>query len=362
MPGMPAAAIALRDVTKRYGRIAAVDRLTLRIPPGAFTTLLGPSGCGKTTLLRLIGGLLSPDAGEIEIDEHSVLDVPAHKRPTATVFQEYALFPHLSVSENIAYGLRVRGIADREIRRRVDAIADLLGIEGLEERGPLTLSGGQQQRVALARALVVEPRVLLMDEPLSNLDAKLRAGVRVELRTLHQRLGITTVYVTHDQEEALFLSDWVGVMRNGRIAQYGSPQEIYERPASPFVADFVGTVNFLDGVVIGYDGDDAVIGLDGQTVRVHATDRTMAVQQRVRLAIRPTALTVSLERPAGDNVLQGTLRMSSYLGSTYRHFILLRAGEIMVDQTLARPLPSGSPVHVVVPRQRSWVFPAESGT
>ncbi len=356
---MAAASISLAEVTKRYGRTVAVDRLSLNIVPGSFTTLLGPSGCGKTTLLRLIAGFLSPDGGGIEIDGRSMLHLPAHKRPTATVFQEYALFPHMSVFENIAYGLRVRRFGEAEIRARVGAVADLLGIRGLEGRGPQMLSGGQQQRVALARALVVEPRVLLMDEPLSNLDARLRDAVRAELRALHQRLEITTIYVTHDQEEALFLSDWIAVMRSGRITQYGSPEEIYERPADPFVADFVGSVNFMEGTVLGHEDGHSVVGINGHTVRVQAPGRQVAPGRRVRLAVRPAALSLELQPPSSGNVLPGILRMSSYLGTTYRHLVAVAGSELTVDQMFEGPVPPGTTVYVVLPSQRSWIFPAE---
>ena len=353
---MPAAAITIAAVIKRYGRTVAVDGLSLGVEPGSFTTLLGPSGCGKTTLLRLIAGFLVPDSGDIAIDGSSVVDLPPYRRPTATVFQEYALFPHLSVFENIAYGLRLRRLAADEVRARVRAVLDLLGIHGLEDRSPGTLSGGQQQRVALARALVVEPRVLLMDEPLSNLDAKLRGAVRSEIKALHQRLGITTLYVTHDQEEALFLSDWIGVMRAGQIVQYGSPQEIYNEPADPFVADFIGQVNFLAGVLMGYEAGEAVVAIDGIPMRVQAPGWTTETRRRVRLAVRPTALILSLERPQGGNVLQGTVRLSSYLGSAYRYFVTVGAADVVVDQDGGGPLAPGTRVYLTLPRQQSWIF------
>lgn len=355
---MAAASISLTEVTKRYGKTLAVDRLSLDIVPGSFTTLLGPSGCGKTTLLRLIAGFLSPDGGEIEIDGHSILHLPAFKRPTATVFQEYALFPHMSVFENIAYGLRVSRIDEGEIRARVGAVGDLLGIRGLEGRNPLMLSGGQQQRVALARALVIEPRVLLMDEPLSNLDARLRDAVRAELRALHQRLEVTTIYVTHDQEEALFLSDWIAVMRSGRITQYGSPEEIYERPADPFVADFVGSVNFVEGTVLRHDDGHSFVSINGHAIRVQATDRPEP-GRRVRLAVRPAALSMELRPPAGGNVLPGVLKMSSYLGTTYRHLVAVAGADLTVDQMVEAPVPPGTAVYIVLPSQKSWIFPAE---
>ncbi|HSF02864.1 MAG TPA: ABC transporter ATP-binding protein, partial [Solirubrobacterales bacterium] len=241
--------LRLEGLFKRFGATVAVGGVSLDVPPGSLTAILGPSGCGKTTLLRLIGGFLEPDGGEIWIGGVSQRRVPPHARPTSTVFQDYALFPHLSVFSNVAYGLRLRRLARGAIADRVSRMLALVRLEGLEERFPGQLSGGQQQRVALARALVVEPQVLLMDEPLSNLDAKLRVSVREELRELQQRLGTTTVYVTHDQEEALAVADAVAVMADGRVVQQGTPREIYEAPADPWVAGFVGQVNLLHGRV-----------------------------------------------------------------------------------------------------------------
>ncbi len=239
--------VRLEHVTKRFGRVVAVDDLTLTIPSGKLLTLLGPSGCGKTTTLRIVAGLERPDRGRVWIGEEDVTDLPAAERQVTMVFQTYALFPHLTVFENVAYGLRVMRLAQAEVRRRVAEALHLVGLEGLQDRFPHQLSGGQQQRVAVARALVMNPRVLLFDEPLSNLDAKLRKRVRAELRTLQQRLGITALYVTHDQAEALALSDVVAVMNRGRIEQVGTPQEVYRRPASQFVADFIGEANLLPG-------------------------------------------------------------------------------------------------------------------
>jgi ABC-type Fe3+/spermidine/putrescine transport system ATPase subunit len=239
--------LRLVEVTKHFGPTVAVDRVSLEIEEGSFFTLLGPSGCGKTTLLRVVAGFHLPDRGEVYLRERRITHVPPHLRGTAMVFQEYALFPHMTVEENVAYGLRMRRVPAAEARTRVARVLELVGLVGQERKYPHQLSGGQQQRVALARALVVEPEVLLLDEPLSNLDAKLRVRVREELRELQRRLGQTTVYVTHDQEEALALSDRIAVMNTGRVLQVGTPEEIYLRPKNRFVADFVGLANFLEG-------------------------------------------------------------------------------------------------------------------
>jgi len=248
MPDQPH--VRLVGVTKRLGTHLAVDGISLDVAEGTFMTLLGPSGCGKTTTLRMIAGFYSPDRGEIRIRDRVINDIPPHRRNTAMVFQEYALFPHMTVAENVGYGLRMRRVPRPEARRRVALVIELVGLSGQERKFPHQLSGGQQQRVALARALIVEPEVLLLDEPLSNLDAKLRVRVRTEIRQLQQRLGKTTLYVTHDQEEALAISDQIAVMHNGRILQVGTPAEIYFHPANRFVADFVGQGVFLPAKVL----------------------------------------------------------------------------------------------------------------
>jgi ABC-type Fe3+/spermidine/putrescine transport system ATPase subunit len=237
--------VELRGVTKRFGGVVAVDGLDLEVRHGEFLSLLGPSGCGKTTTLRLVAGFERPDAGEVLIAGRDVAALPPYKRDVNTVFQSYALFPHLNVTDNVAYGLKQRGLSRRERRRKAKEILELVRLPEVERRKPRELSGGMQQRVALARALVMSPRVLLLDEPLGALDLKLRKELQVFLKTLHADLGITFVYVTHDQEEALAMSDRVAVMSRGQIEQLGSPQEIYDRPASRFVADFIGETNFI---------------------------------------------------------------------------------------------------------------------
>ena len=241
--------IRIRNLTKRFGDVVAVDKVSLEIERGSFTTFLGPSGCGKTTTLRLLAGFYSADEGEIFFGDRCVNEVPSHKRNATMVFQDYALFPHMTIFENVSYGLKIMKLQTKEIEERVEKTLKFLGLEGLRDRTPGMISGGQQQRAALARSLIMEPEVLLLDEPLSNLDAKLRVNIRAELRQIQKSLGITTVYVTHDQEEALAISDSIAVMNKGKVVQFGPPWEIYYRPKNTFVADFVGVANFIRGKV-----------------------------------------------------------------------------------------------------------------
>src|SRR5438874_265775 len=281
--------IALSEVTKRFASTTAVDRISLEIADGELFTLLGPSGCGKTTLLRLIAGFAAVDAGEIRFGERRVERLPPYARNIGMVFQNYALWPHMTVRGNVTYGLRLRKLTGAEIERRLAGGLAKVNLTGLEDRYPGQLSGGQQQRVALARALVLNPDILLLDEPLSNLDAKIRVQVRAEIRKLQQSLGITTVYVTHDQEEALSLSDRVAVMRDGRIQQVAAPKALYERPVNRFVADFVGTNNFIPGVCKERGDDRSVVETPLGLVRGRAA-AGVAAGARCVLAIRPENL------------------------------------------------------------------------
>jgi iron(III) transport system ATP-binding protein len=302
--GITPATVELRQLVKRFGKdVVAVDHVDLFIERGELITLLGPSGCGKTTALRLIAGLERPTAGQILIDDEDVSRLPAYLRDITMVFQSYALFPHMNVFENVAYGVRVARRPKDEITERVHEALAMVGLEDLAHRATSALSGGQQQRVALARALVIRPRVLLFDEPLSNLDAKLRRRVREDIRELQQRLGITSVYVTHDQEEALAISDRVVVMRDGVIEQIGSPHDLYTRPASRFVADFIGSANFLPG---RYDGRE--IELFGYRIP-HRQDIAAGA---VTVMVRPEAVEFA---PEGEAGLEATLRTSAYLGA-----------------------------------------------
>jgi putative spermidine/putrescine transport system ATP-binding protein/spermidine/putrescine transport system ATP-binding protein len=294
--GMPLAAnepqvdVRLESVRKRFGAVIAVDDVTVEIHRGTIFSLLGPSGCGKTTTLRLIAGFEQPDAGDVYIRGERVTTRPPYRRDFSMVFQSYALFPHLSVAENVAFGLRMRRIARGARATAVKEALDLVKLGALSDRYPRQLSGGQQQRVALARAIVVKPAVLLLDEPLGALDKMLREEMQVELRALQQRLGITAVFVTHDQEEALTLSDRVAVMRNGVIEQAGAPREIYDRPRNEFVAGFLGASNFVDGVVVARDGADAIVETRAGRVwlRAGALPGT-----RVRMAIRPERVRIA---------------------------------------------------------------------
>ncbi len=312
------ASVRIEAVTKRFGSVVAVDDATLEIPAGSLVTLLGPSGCGKTTTLRMIAGLEWPTEGRVYIGDEDVTALPAANRNVTMVFQAYALFPHLTVFENIAYGLRVSRRPEAEIRQRVEEVMELVGLRGLGGRSPAQLSGGQQQRVALARALVMKPRVLLFDEPLSNLDAKLRKRVRADIRHLQQQLGITSVYVTHDQSEALAISDVVVVMHRGRIEQIGTPTDLYRRPASRFVADFIGEANLLPAVV------------ERGTVRVG--DYAISFSQpgvpdgKATLMVRPEAITVE---KSGEG-LPGRVASAFFMGTYADYLIETEAGEVSV--------------------------------
>ena len=311
--------VELKGIVKRFGPLKAVDDVTLSIQEGDFFTLLGPSGCGKTTLLRMIAGFYRPDAGEIRFGDKRVNDVPPHRRETGMVFQNYALFPHLSVFDNIAYGLRARKLPRREIEARIAKIIGSVQLEGMEGRAPSQLSGGQQQRVALARALVISPQILLMDEPLSNLDAKLRVSMREEIRRIQKGLGITTIYVTHDQEEAMAVSDRIAILNRGRLDQLGAPAEIYFRPESRFAAEFMGSSNILEMAVAGYDAAAALITAEagGQRLRIRGERPPGG---RIVLSVRPEWIGVVEAAQAGQaNVLSGEVKSSSFLGSMVRY-------------------------------------------
>ena len=328
------ASLRLDHVTKRFGAVAAVDDVSFEVPRGAFATILGPSGCGKTTTLRMIAGFYDPDAGDIRIGDRRVNDLPAHRRGTAMVFQDYALFPHMTVRENVGYGLGVQGVPGPERARRVDETLAFVGLTGLAGRWPSQLSGGQQQRVAVARALVVRPEILLLDEPLSNLDAKLREQLRWELRDLQRRLGMTFVYVTHDQEEALSLSDVVVVMKEGHVEQIGKPWEIYYRPRTSYVADFIGTVNLIPATVADTRDGGAVVAFAGQSATVRVPeDAAVRPGANVRLCIRPEALTLRRSGAAADGiVVGGTVARSAFLGDLMRYWVLVDGREWIVDQ------------------------------
>ncbi|HYL80830.1 MAG TPA: ABC transporter ATP-binding protein [Candidatus Acidoferrum sp.] len=343
--------VRLRDLVKRYGDTTAVAGVSLEIVRGSLTTILGPSGCGKTTLLRLIAGFVEPDEGDILIGGETQRGLPPYLRRTSTVFQEYALFPHMTVFDNVAYGLRLRRLPRAGVAEKVRHTLGLMRLEGLEDRLPRELSGGQQQRVALARSLIVEPEVLLMDEPLSNLDAKLRISVRSEIREIQQRVGITTLYVTHDQEEALAISDTVAVMRGGMVVQVGTPREIYERPADPFVATFVGQVNLLRATA---EGEGLRLGT--LTFPIPPDAPRVESGREVILALRPEAIRIGTGSD-GRKTLTGRVVSSTYLGTTVRYRIDLAGQRLTVDDPdpADRPLLYGQVTLSFYPdRLRLW--------
>jgi spermidine/putrescine transport system ATP-binding protein len=313
--GPDPADVRLAHVTKRFGAVTAVDDVSLEIRPGEFVSLLGPSGCGKTTTLRILAGFLDPTAGEVSIGGRSMLGVPPYRRPVNMVFHHYALFPHLSVADNVAYGPRRRGVPRPEIARAVAESLELVSLQGLGARYPRELSGGQQQRVALARAVVNRPRVLLLDEPLGALDLKLRRQMQIELKRVQEYLRTTFVYVTHDQEEALVLSDRIAVMNAGRVEQMDESRRIYERPASPFVADFIGQTNLLGCTVERVDAGRLVLRRGGARLLAVSPDRLAAPGAAVQVSLRPERVVIALDRPGLDNAFPATVTRRVYLGA-----------------------------------------------
>ncbi|CAD7054246.1 ABC transporter ATP-binding protein [Pseudorhizobium endolithicum] len=334
--------VVFQNIRKTFGAFTAIHDLSITIKPGTLVTLLGPSGCGKTTTLRMLAGLEHPSAGRILIGGKDVTMLPANERDVSMVFQSYALFPHMSALQNVAYGLESSGMKLKEARERAEEGLQLVGLAGMGDRLPAELSGGQQQRVAVARALVLEPQVLLLDEPLSNLDARLRRRVRTEIRELQQRLGFTAVYVTHDQDEALAVSDHIIVMKDGRVAQEGAPRQLYEAPASSFIADFMGEANVMSCQVIAIEGEEAMIRLGSLTHKVPKRDVMQAGE--AKLAVRPNAITLE---PAADAPFGGVISHAAYLGDHVEYEVETEAGRIfVVDQAVDRILPSTTPVSV----------------
>jgi spermidine/putrescine transport system ATP-binding protein len=336
--------VVLEGVTKRFDRIVAVDDVSVTIEPGEFFSLLGPSGCGKTTSLRMIAGFEKPDTGRVLIGDADVTNVPPHKRPVNTVFQSYALFPHLTVGENVQFGLRFRKVSKDEKRRRAREILDVVRLEGFQERKPHQLSGGQQQRVALARALILSPEVLLLDEPLGALDAKLRRELQLELKTLQREVGITFVYVTHDQEEALTMSDRIAVMNSGRIEQLGTPRGLYEQPATAFVANFLGVSNLMAASCDGSGG----VTLEGGQHRAEAGD--VHAHGEVSVTIRPERVELRPGGAPGPNRLEARVLNLVYLGAATQVVLRLRSGATVqaLAQGSGHPLPYGEGDEVTV--------------
>ncbi|MET0725729.1 MAG: ABC transporter ATP-binding protein [Leifsonia sp.] len=320
--------VLLRGVTRIFGTATAVDHIDLDVHSGEFISLLGPSGCGKTTLLRMIAGFEQPDAGDIVVGGASVIDQPPHKRSVNTVFQSYALFPHMTVAENVAYGLRQKRVQKDIIAERVQDSLQLAQMLSFADRKPTTLSGGQQQRVALARALVNRPKVLLLDEPMSALDRKLREEMQIELKLLQKELGITFIFVTHDQQEALSMSDRVVVMQAGRVQQLGTTEDVYLRPANAFVAGFIGKQNFIAATVTGGAG---LVAADG-TLPAGSLPPGVAAGGEVRAAIRAEAVHVSAARPAGP-ALEGTIAGISFLGDAIQYVVVTPSGLELIART-----------------------------
>jgi spermidine/putrescine transport system ATP-binding protein len=315
--------IRIENVTKQFDDVVAVDDLSLEIAQGSFFAMLGPSGCGKTTTLRMIGGFEQPSSGRILLGDRDVVGLPPYKRDVNTVFQSYALFPHLTIAENVAFGLRRKGVKGSELSGRVSSILEKVGLAGYERRRPRQLSGGQQQRVALARALVNNPRVLLLDEPLGALDLKLRKQMQLELKAIQHEFGITFVHVTHDQEEAMTMADQIAVMRGGRIEQLGTPSELYERPRTPFVAGFLGVSNLLRGTVSGETTVRLHDGVEIQVTREALTGRTGTVS----VGIRPEKIKLGTGQ---TNTIRGRVAEIAYVGVSTQYVVETEAGRLTV--------------------------------
>lgn len=314
--------VIIKDAVKTYGDFNAVDHVDLEIREGELFTLLGPSGCGKTTLLRMIAGFNSIEGGTIAFGDKVINGIPAHKRNIGMVFQNYAIFPHMTVFENVAYGLKARKINKDEIEKRVNEALEMVQIQNLKDRQPANMSGGQQQRVALARAIVIHPDILLMDEPLSNLDAKLRVQMRTTIKKVQKKLGITTIYVTHDQEEALAISDRIAVMKGGKIQQVETPKNIYTRPSNEFVANFIGTSNIIEGKVLKYKDESAVITANQEVTIEMKLNRKK--EEDVKLSIRPEEFTIQKEKTNG---LSGKVELKLFLGDFLNYEITLGNGQ-----------------------------------
>ena len=329
--------VETHGLSKRYGEVVALDNVSLTLSDGEFFGLLGPSGSGKTTLLRAIAGFVEPDAGAIRIDGQDVSGLPTNRRNIGMVFQNYALFPHMSVYDNVAFSLSVRRTAQREIARRVGDMLELVRLSGYDSRRPRQLSGGQQQRIALARALVSRPRVLLLDEPLGALDKSLRQQMQIELKQIQREVGITTVFVTHDQEEALTLSDRIAIFRDGRVVQTGTPHDVYERPATAFAAEFLGAANFLSGRVAGRSGTYGRIVLDDNR-EIATGDPLPAEGTAVRVTVRPEKFTIHLNdhppAPGSEplNLLPGQIVQPVYMGASITYRIAVAGTEFAVFQ------------------------------
>ena len=355
--------VELRSVTKRFGPVVAADDVSLQVRQGEFLTLLGPSGCGKTTTMRLVAGLETPTSGEILIREQCVTDLPPYHRNVSLMFQNYALFPHKNVFDNIAFGLKYRKVPGEERKQRVKESLALVHLPGMESRYPRQLSGGQQQRIALARALVVRPAVLLLDEPLSNLDLKLREKMRIELKQIQEQVGITFVFVTHDQQEALMLSDRIAVMDKGKLVQVGTPREVYERPQSRFVAEFVGQSNFLEGHIVNHCADATEVRLSsGLHLSIPATPH-LTTGSRVTVQVRSERVRLFAERPLDrGHEFTAIVERVIYSGDTIQYLLQLESHDLLLatcPTTSAPPLNRGASVWVGFDSEDCLVLPGD---
>lgn len=322
--------VEIRGISKSFGRVNAVEKISFVVENGDLITLLGPSGCGKTTTLNMIAGFIDPDEGQIFIDNYAIQGTPSHKRNLGMVFQNFALFPHMTVFENVAFGLTMRGMTKTEIKRKVEKALEMVELGGFEKRYRRQLSGGQAQRVALARAIVIEPGVLLLDEPFSALDASLRMQLRSDVRRIQKTLGITTVFVTHDQAEALSMSDSIVLMRQGRIEQQGTPKDIYDHPANNFVASFLGDANLLPGKVISRSGDHVEFAWGDTVLRALAPDTSIPVGSAATLALRAERIQIK-DKPDGENCICGKIQSISFVGSATTYVVASPTGTLRVE-------------------------------
>ena len=348
-------AISIENVIKRFGKDTIINGLSLDVRPGEFFTLLGPSGCGKTTLLRMIIGFNSIEGGEIKIDGKVINNIPTNKRNMGMVFQNYAIFPHMSVRDNVAFGLKNRKVPQSQIEAQVDEILKIVKIDHLKKRMPAKLSGGQQQRVALARAIVIHPEVLLMDEPLSNLDAKLRVEMRNAIKRIQQQVGITTIYVTHDQEEALAVSDRIAVMNGGVIQQIDTPKNVYQRPANVFVSTFIGLSNIMDGRIRVEDGR-TLVQMGGYTVPMDNLRSDCRDGQTVKVSVRPEEFIINRD---GDEGIPAVVRNSVFLGITTHYFVETEDGremEVIQNSDIWDIIPDHTPIRLGVQPRKINVF------
>jgi len=356
--------IQLQDVVKKFGTLEAVSHVSLEIKDGELFTLLGPSGCGKTTLLRLIGGFHKPDMGEIYFGQKAVSPIPPYERNIGMVFQNYALWPHMTIFDNIAYGLKLKKLPRGEISSQVLQVLKLVNLTGLEKRYPGQLSGGQQQRVALARALVLNPDVLLLDEPLSNLDAKIRIQVRAEIRKLQKELAITTIYVTHDQEEALTLSDRIAVINHGKLQQIGSPRDLYAKPQNPFVADFIGINNLIPGEVKEVRAAESWMKVQTEVgPLICIGDEQFKPEDRCIISVRPETASInqSEDIPKDSNMISGLVNFASYIGNTIRYDVEIKSGLLfkvdIQNPWYHQPFSLGEKVYITFPQKITLGIP-----